>query len=339
MLIVSELCEGGFTLINMIEYCKNQIPQHVVLSIVGDIARGVQWMHSRGIAHRDLKVENILLKDHRFKLADFGSAEYEKNFLIWDHLRSMETARRHLLVNRNYECFEKNTTLMYRPPEMIDRYLKQDIDDKADIWMLGCIVFTLCFGKHPFMESQQLAILNGQFSMPDEGYSYIEEGARNLIRVLLTTNPAQRPNIDQVVQVIENLKAKVDKEQVLTTAQKELKMLPMLQQASPTKSEPEEEEAKEEDDWATWGKDGGTGGHAEDWGDTWNQKHDPSEPATSKPAEESPPSKESPSLTQTERQEVARALGKERIQFNIMKSQDFQRGGAKKGGGCFSLFG
>lgn len=34
-------------------------------------------MHKLGIAHRDLKVENILLNDGKFKLADFGSASME----------------------------------------------------------------------------------------------------------------------------------------------------------------------------------------------------------------------------------------------------------------------
>ena len=39
---------------------------------------------------------------------------------------------------------------MYRPPEMLDEYLKYKVDLKVDIWMLGCILYTLCFAKHPF---------------------------------------------------------------------------------------------------------------------------------------------------------------------------------------------
>lgn len=41
---------------------------------------------------------------------------------------------------------------MYRPPEMCDLYLKYDITEKVDIWMLGCILYTLCFYKHPFVD-------------------------------------------------------------------------------------------------------------------------------------------------------------------------------------------
>ena len=38
VLILMELCEGGFTLINMLTYCNNKIPQHVVLSMMRDIS-------------------------------------------------------------------------------------------------------------------------------------------------------------------------------------------------------------------------------------------------------------------------------------------------------------
>lgn len=39
-----------------------------------DVVKGVKYMHEKGIAHRDLKVENILFQEGKYKLADFGSA-------------------------------------------------------------------------------------------------------------------------------------------------------------------------------------------------------------------------------------------------------------------------
>lgn len=48
-----------------------------VKQIMADILKGVKHMHSKGIAHRDLKVENILFQNGKYKLADFGSASAE----------------------------------------------------------------------------------------------------------------------------------------------------------------------------------------------------------------------------------------------------------------------
>lgn len=97
-------------------------------------------MHDNGVSHRDLKVENILLKDQKFKLADFGSCETSDNFIKWTNQQPKK------FVDSQYDEFEKNTTLMYRPPEMMNKYLKYDVDFQVDMWQLGCILFTLCFG-------------------------------------------------------------------------------------------------------------------------------------------------------------------------------------------------
>lgn len=49
---------------------------------------------------------------------------------------------------------------MYRPPEMLDSYQGYNVGLKVDIWMLGCVLYALCFNYHPFQDSQSLAILN-----------------------------------------------------------------------------------------------------------------------------------------------------------------------------------
>jgi AP2-associated kinase len=75
-----------------------------------------------------------LLHNKKFKLCDFGSASTK----TLDHSNQSE-------VEKMFEEFEKYTTLMYRPPEMIDRYKRFIVTFQADIWMLGCVLFTLCF--------------------------------------------------------------------------------------------------------------------------------------------------------------------------------------------------
>lgn len=84
--------------------------------------------HDPPIAHRDIKVENILLHNKNFKFCDFGSAS-EK---VLDPSKANDAD-----IESEMEAYEKYTTFMYRPPEMIDRYRGWRVDTKADIWMLG----------------------------------------------------------------------------------------------------------------------------------------------------------------------------------------------------------
>ena len=64
-------------------------------------------------------MENVLLHEKQFKLCDFGSA----------------TKVKVLNTDKDFEDFERYTTLMYRPPEMIDKFSGWPVNMKADIWV------------------------------------------------------------------------------------------------------------------------------------------------------------------------------------------------------------
>ena len=98
--------------------------------------------------------------------------------------------------------WESTTTLMYRPPEMCDPYKLFKVDEKVDIWMLGCVLFTMAFFKHPFQECMELAIINANFTFPSN--SNYSKKLENLIRNLLTPNPDYRQNIFALLGQLEN---------------------------------------------------------------------------------------------------------------------------------------
>ena len=148
-------------------------------------------MHEKGIQHRDIKVENILLQQKSFKLCDFGSASKS---ILDPSQHSSQALEEHM------EEFEKYTTMMYSPPEMIDRYLKYKVDTQCDVWMLGCVIFSLCFFMHPFQDVQKIGILNAQYFMPKD--ERISEKMRDLICVILVPNPADRPTIEQLLTIL-----------------------------------------------------------------------------------------------------------------------------------------
>jgi len=107
-----------------------------VRKIISCIAQAIQHLHNKGIAHRDIKLANILLKkDCTIKLADFGFAK-ESN--------SEEVMMR---------------TYCGTPITMAPEILKgKPYDKKCDIWSLGVILFQLTFGKLPFPIDQGYAV-------------------------------------------------------------------------------------------------------------------------------------------------------------------------------------
>lgn len=100
---------------------------------------------------------------------------------------------------RHEERFEKNTTLMYRPPQMIDVYLKYPVDDRVDIWMLGCVLYVLNYKYHPFQDEGKLSIVNASIKYPKT----VSNKMQKLMRHILTPNPYFRPTLAQIIKIID----------------------------------------------------------------------------------------------------------------------------------------
>lgn len=78
---------------------------------------------------------------------------------------------------------------MYRCPEQLDLWTNYPIGTKCDIWALGCIIYYLCFQKHPFEDSAKLRIINANYIFPnDSRYVCFHE----IIRGCLEIDPNKR---------------------------------------------------------------------------------------------------------------------------------------------------
>jgi AP2-associated kinase len=177
---------------------KDTFSEKMILDIGKKLANSLLYVHERGYIHCDFKVENILVfENEEYKLCDFGSINtFDIDFKKIDPEK----------MYKYEEIFEKQTTLMYRPPEMCDPYLGYKVNSKVDIWMLGCVLFTLMFFKHPFAESSKLSITSASYRYPvDNEYSADLE---ILVRNLLTPDPDIRPDASQVIAWIEKLQWK-----------------------------------------------------------------------------------------------------------------------------------
>ena len=111
---------------------EKRLPLNDALQVTHDIAAALGYAHGRGVLHRDVKPENILLAGGHALMADFGLA---RAIGAADYQKLTETG---IIVG----------TIFYMSPEQ----LKEDrgLDQRADIYSLGCILFEMLTGAPPY---------------------------------------------------------------------------------------------------------------------------------------------------------------------------------------------
>eukprot|EP01012_Entosiphon_sulcatum_P047851 TRINITY_DN6544_c0_g1_i1.p1 TRINITY_DN6544_c0_g1~~TRINITY_DN6544_c0_g1_i1.p1 ORF type:complete len:331 (+),score=40.92 TRINITY_DN6544_c0_g1_i1:31-993(+) len=203
------LPSGSFEVLMVMEYCgsslvsqiqerkatRNRFIEPEIMDVLWHIGNALAYLHSRNppIAHRDLKAENILraAQGGPWKLCDFGSA----TTFAYECKTSAD-------ISRAKEEIERNTTMCYNAPEMLDLWAKRRIDEKVDTWALGVLQFYLAFLALPF-EDNLLQITQCKYTIPSEdGFS---PGFFDLLRRLLDANPSTRLDSWHVLAQIHEL--------------------------------------------------------------------------------------------------------------------------------------
>lgn len=144
----------------------------------------IGFCHSKSVCHRDLKPENLLLQtisnDSDIKIADFGFA---KKVLTPNSLTT--------------QC----GTPGYVAPEILEGV---SYDIQSDMWSLGVIIYIILGGYPPFIEQNQRELFRkirrGQFEFHEEYWGSVSPDAKDMIKCLLTVQPAQRMTANQALQ-------------------------------------------------------------------------------------------------------------------------------------------
>ena len=209
--ILMEYCDGS--LVNdMNNSFKNKFSDKTITEIFVKLVENVSYIHSLKIIHRDLKPENILKKNGMWKLADFGSAT-TKRYLNLEKMNSDE-------LNIVIDDLEKNTTPIYRAPEICDLYRKDPINEEIDVWALGCILFKLCTFTDAFNEGVNLQILNLKYKWPEN----INQKFKDIVEFIFVQNPMQRPTAREVLgEVYRQFPDLVDDKWKINVEKKEFK--------------------------------------------------------------------------------------------------------------------
>jgi eukaryotic-like serine/threonine-protein kinase len=114
------------------------------IAIAAHIARGVEAAHAAGIVHRDLKPANIIITgNNQVKILDFGLAKA---------LSKAETETQLSITASGTTV----GTVAYMAPEQA---LGQDLDERADVWAFGAVLFEMFAGRRPFEAPNAAALL------------------------------------------------------------------------------------------------------------------------------------------------------------------------------------
>ncbi|KAL3670418.1 hypothetical protein V7S43_004737 [Phytophthora oleae] len=179
--VAMDFCAGG----DLYDYVSakpgRRLPETEALPLFAQIAKGLSFLHAIGVAHRDLSLENVLLKDGQVKICDFGLSADANQFS-------------NDLVGKFY----------YMAPEVTQGAV---YDPKgADVWSLGVLLFIMLTGSPLFADENSraptLRVLNKYgvakilelWGLKDQ----LSKPTINLLTSMLQVQPSRRLSAQEV---------------------------------------------------------------------------------------------------------------------------------------------
>ncbi|CAK76664.1 unnamed protein product (macronuclear) [Paramecium tetraurelia] len=146
-----------------------------------NLAQSIKELHQRGICHRDLKPDNILIGDNlTLKLIDFGVS---KRFFVKGK------------VTKKIDMWTRTGSLFYQAPEI--QFLGGGYNEKVDIWSIGIILYQLLVGQLPFQQETVLdtieMIRDSEINVKNtSAFKKLNPLEQDLLKRLLKKDPEKR---------------------------------------------------------------------------------------------------------------------------------------------------
>jgi calcium-dependent protein kinase len=179
LFLVMECMDGGELFDRVMEL--KRFSERDAADAVWQMLLALMYLHSHGIVHRDLKLENFLYDkkgSNHLKLIDFGFSH-----MFDPHIKMRASCG----------------TLSYVAPEV----LQKSYTSQCDLWSLGVIVFILLAGYMPFFgaETEQTKkISEGKYTLKPERWNNISKDGLDFTRSLLQIDPDKRLTATKAIE-------------------------------------------------------------------------------------------------------------------------------------------
>ncbi|KAI3807043.1 hypothetical protein L1987_22963 [Smallanthus sonchifolius] len=181
--VVVEYLPGGALKNYLIKNRRKKLAFKVVVQMALDLARGLSYLHSQKIVHRDVKTENMLLdKSRTIKIADFGVARVEAS-------------------NPN-DMTGETGTLGYMAPEVLNG---NPYNRKCDVYSFGICLWEIycCDMPYPDLSFSEVTSAVVRQNLRPEIPRCCPSSLANVMKRCWDANPDKRPGMDEVVTMLE----------------------------------------------------------------------------------------------------------------------------------------
>lgn len=181
--VVVEYLQGGALKNYLIKNRKRKLPFKVVVQLALDLARGLSYLHSQKIVHRDVKTENMLLdKSRTLKIADFGVARVE--------------------ASNPSDMTGETGTLGYMAPEVLNG---SPYNRKCDVYSFGICLWEIycCDMPYPDLSFSEVTSAVVRQNLRPEIPRCCPSSLANVMKKCWDANPDKRPGMDEVVSLLE----------------------------------------------------------------------------------------------------------------------------------------
>lgn len=166
-----------------------RFPEPTIQFLNKQVLEGLSYLHSRGILHRDLKADNLLLDiDGTVKISDFGISKRSRDIYANNAEMSMQG------------------TIFWMAPEVINNVIKnqkQGYSAKVDVWSLGCVILEMFVGRRPWSTEEAVGAMyklgSSRQAPPIPDDANVSQTGRDFIDKCFIIDAKERPTASELL--------------------------------------------------------------------------------------------------------------------------------------------